>query len=299
MSPPRERSVDSAETPLKKSAANTAGLKLDLEKPEAHENQIQLNVGSPLVDFRLVRPRPEMVFSKNGFLANRARDFAISASTTPTVDVDFTVILQARLRNCKDRLSELEGLIQMEKKAVESLKLRRNKIRSFILHVLQTLFKHPVEALEYEISIKTIVKYLQEIGESPNPDFLGGSFTPEEKHLIIGLALMQNQWVKAKAFLQAQHKRDMLESMESVRRVFTKLDDLKTVEQNPLPAPDTLVSQVCRQGVSATREYFDLRKSKFLETQNRQTAQGAGREHSPAFGGGGQSGGDPSTSHVD
>jgi hypothetical protein len=131
-------------------------------------------------------------------------------SSGPMVEADHTVVLQMRLKNCKERLAELEGLIQLEKKAVETLKVKRNRIRAFVLYVLLLLIKNPAEALEYEISVKTIVKYLQDIGENPHFEMMGGNFTTEEKQLIIGLALMQNQWIKAKAFLQKQRKMDVV-----------------------------------------------------------------------------------------
>ena len=171
---------------------------------------------SVFIDLQMVRPRRDGAYPRDKLFSPNKRDAIGYDDSNPIPEIDHTIILQARLKNSKERLSELEGMVQMEKKAVESLKVKRNKIRAFILHVLQTLLKNPVEALDYEISVKTIVKYLQDIGENPNPEMMGGAFTAEEKNLIIGLALMQNQWAKAKAYLQLQKKLDLLESKESV-----------------------------------------------------------------------------------
>lgn len=62
-------------------------------------------------------------------------------------NIDHTLFLEAQLRNLKEPFEDVITQIEQENNAVNSLKLRRNRVKRLILSMLKKLLKYPVEAL--------------------------------------------------------------------------------------------------------------------------------------------------------
>lgn len=69
---------------------------------------------------------------------------------------------------------------------------------------------------EYDISIKTLVKMFEKIGEKVTPDMIGGEFLIEEKVMLIDNAIIQNKWIIGKAYMKQNKSDEVLMSRKRV-----------------------------------------------------------------------------------
>lgn len=65
----------------------------------------------------------------------------------PTNSIDHSLFLEARVRNLNEALEALGTQIQQENNALESLKVRRRRVKALIMSMLTKLLRHPVESL--------------------------------------------------------------------------------------------------------------------------------------------------------
>lgn len=71
----------------------------------------------------------------------------LSLAKTIGANIDHTMFLEAQVRNLNEPLEDLNTQIQQESNAVNSLKVRRSRVKRLIISMLTKLLKYPVHAL--------------------------------------------------------------------------------------------------------------------------------------------------------
>lgn len=64
-----------------------------------------------------------------------------------STSIDHTIFLEAQVKNLREPLADVTTQIEQETIAVDSLKLRRNRVKRLVLSMLKTLARYPIDAL--------------------------------------------------------------------------------------------------------------------------------------------------------
>ena len=65
----------------------------------------------------------------------------------PINSIDHSLFLEARIRNLNESIEDLNTQIQQEKNGMDSIKVRRRRVKNLIMSMLTRLLRYPVEAL--------------------------------------------------------------------------------------------------------------------------------------------------------
>lgn len=65
----------------------------------------------------------------------------------PTNSIDHSLFLEARVRNLNEAVEAVNTQIHQENNSLESLKVRRRKVKTLVMSMLTKLLRHPLESL--------------------------------------------------------------------------------------------------------------------------------------------------------
>ena len=101
---------------------------------------------------------------------------------------------------------------------------------------------------------------MEKIGEKPQPVMLGGSFTTDEKWLLVELALLNNKWTVGKQVKSSSHHPRKPGKPQ-------QFDLFKRVNKQMFPQPDDIVSKLCKEGQEQALQLFEARKRELLQAR--------------------------------
>ena len=158
-------------------------------------------------------------------------------------------------------------MIEQEKTAVDLLKTRRSKLRGYLMSIFLKLLKNPIEALEYDMTLKTVIGLMTKIGEKVTPVMLGGDFLDMEKILLIELGELYNKWITGKKFINDNRAVNEARNLKKAS-IFDRQTTQSIVSNRKMfPNPDTIISTLCRKGSSEALKIFSERKLELDEAK--------------------------------